>query len=639
MAVVRNLMVRIGADLSSLKQGMAQANKEITKFGSSINSVTSGIGLAIGGSSLTAFFTESAKAAMDVQSSIMSLSRTMGASVNDFNDWAKNSAEAFNMSTRDAFVYGKTFSILLSGISKDGQDNMQMTTKLLEASALLANRHGKSMQETMERIRSGILGETDAIEDLGIFVNLSMLKSTDAFKRFAGNRSWDDLDFQTQQLIRYFAILEQTSNTFGTNLDNSTTSSIQRLSASIDNLKLNIGEGFIPILDNLIPPLIEAAKYFKEIQDAAYQFGYSMAGGEGYAKKFSDSVIQVNKTIQQQNKPLQQTNSNLDKTIKNMKTLAGFDEINLLGTSKDNTSKNAKSASQTTKDAKTKTTDTKNQPNKLEVSTKTKNNKGVSPFVQFGKDVANYLNSNEKSPFGQFVSDFGNMLMQPSPPLQQVVDEQIKLFADGLKSIPPLGIVNDIQKAMGSEKYYTKEMQNAKPSPAPAPKTSAPTPTPNPVKKAVTPMKVNPNMSTTYGAKQEPFVKPKTTAPLKTTTTTKTTTVTSGPPAGSFMSTPKPAKPKTKLATGGIIDSPTTALIGEAGKELVMPLENTSFTDKVASALGTAVMGAMQMGNNMTGNNGKEIVLKIDGNTIARAINPYLTKESARVGNAIISIS
>lgn len=48
-----------------------------------------------------------------------------------------------------------------------------------------------------------------------------------------------------------------------------------------------------------------------------------------------------------------------------------------------------------------------------------------------------------------------------------------------------------------------------------------------------------------------------------------------------------------KLARGGIIDKPTIAMVGEAGKEAVMPLErNTGWIDQLASKLGDKLGGA-----------------------------------------------
>ena len=47
-----------------------------------------------------------------------------------------------------------------------------------------------------------------------------------------------------------------------------------------------------------------------------------------------------------------------------------------------------------------------------------------------------------------------------------------------------------------------------------------------------------------------------------------------------------------KLAQGGVIDKPTVAMVGEAGKEAVMPLErNTGWIDQLASKLGDKIGG------------------------------------------------
>lgn len=96
-----------------------------------------------------------------------------------------------------------------------------------------------------------------------------------------------------------------------------------------------------------------------------------------------------------------------------------------------------------------------------------------------------------------------------------------------------------------------------------------------------------------------------------------------------------------KLARGGIVDGATNFgnfIAGEAGKEMVVPLENTPFVDKLASALGSAVMAAMQMssGGQQSNGEGGDVVFNVDGTTFARILNPYLAREDQRVGSTII---
>lgn len=96
------------------------------------------------------------------------------------------------------------------------------------------------------------------------------------------------------------------------------------------------------------------------------------------------------------------------------------------------------------------------------------------------------------------------------------------------------------------------------------------------------------------------------------------------------FSMPKKAPLIPKLARGGIIDQPTLAMVGEKGKEAVVPLENTAFADSIARAIFNAI-APLFSGNNSTKNTDDNtpqvIVLKIGEYELGRisvgAINKY----------------
>jgi len=93
------------------------------------------------------------------------------------------------------------------------------------------------------------------------------------------------------------------------------------------------------------------------------------------------------------------------------------------------------------------------------------------------------------------------------------------------------------------------------------------------------------------------------------------------------------------LAKGGVIDSPTLAMVGEAGREAVVPLENnTGWKDEIGSMVANAVLSAMQFsgGSSNSNSNNGDIILQVDGTTFARVINPYAAKENQRLGNSMI---
>ena len=95
-----------------------------------------------------------------------------------------------------------------------------------------------------------------------------------------------------------------------------------------------------------------------------------------------------------------------------------------------------------------------------------------------------------------------------------------------------------------------------------------------------------------------------------------------------------------RLARGGIVDSPTVAMIGEAGKEVVMPLENTGFLQTMGRVVGGAVVNALGGGLPQTGGfsgNG-DIVIQIGGHEFGRVAIQEINKEQERAGQVLLNI-
>lgn len=175
-----------------------------------------------------------------------------GDAADAIKNFAENTAISYNMSTSDAYKYSQIYGNLIQSITDDEEENALYTQQLLKASSVIASATGRTMEDVMDRIRSGLLGNTEAIEDLGVNVNVSLLESTDAFRKFAGDKSWEQLDFQTQQQIRLFGILEQTTKKYGEEVNKNTSSDIQRLTAKFKNLTSNLSKKLLPIADKLI---------------------------------------------------------------------------------------------------------------------------------------------------------------------------------------------------------------------------------------------------------------------------------------------------------------------------------------------------------------------------------------------------
>lgn len=95
-----------------------------------------------------------------------------------------------------------------------------------------------------------------------------------------------------------------------------------------------------------------------------------------------------------------------------------------------------------------------------------------------------------------------------------------------------------------------------------------------------------------------------------------------------------------RLARGGIVDSPTVAMIGEAGKEVVMPLENTGFLQTMGRVVGGAVVNALGGGLPQSGgfSGSGDIVIMIGGHEFGRVAIQEINREQERAGQVLLNI-
>lgn len=306
--------------------------KQVSKVKSAISSITKSVVGLYALSKVGRYIKNSVQSAMEVEASLQQVARTMGESTQSFLKWAETSALSFNMAQSDALKFGATYSNLVSSFLSDTNQITGATTELLKASSVIASATGRTMDDVMERIRSGLLGNTEAIEDLGVNVNVALLETTEAFERLANGKSWNQLSFQTQQQIRLMAILEQTSSKFGNEVFQNTNSSLQQLVAILKDVALNLGNAFLPIANVVIPLLSKMAMWLRTVTSyfATFMqtlFGYSPKANAGITGTATSSTSAVNSL----GDSLDSAGTSADKTKKKIQNLlGGFDEINTL---------------------------------------------------------------------------------------------------------------------------------------------------------------------------------------------------------------------------------------------------------------------------------------------------------------------
>nr|DAI17200.1 MAG TPA: minor tail protein [Caudoviricetes sp.] len=339
------------------KNATAKVREQSNSIGSAFGKLAKFAGFAILGKKLLDVGMYSAQTALEVSASMNQIKRQMGESSQSFLKWVNDNANAMNMGVGEATNYGAVYSNLFSGFIKDTNKLSAYTAKMLQTSAVVAEGSGRSITDVMERIRSGLLGNTEAIEDLGINVNVAMIESTEAFKKFANGQSWQQLDYQTQQQIRLMAILEQATAKYGNTLSNSVNGRISLFKSLMKDSALNLGNAMLPIINAIMPVLNSFAMVLKNVTAKLAEFialmfnkkatvkdgvggavgdmGNAMKDAAGGAGDLADAVDDAGDSAGGLADNLGDSAKNAKKAAKELLGLMGFDEINILQKPKD----------------------------------------------------------------------------------------------------------------------------------------------------------------------------------------------------------------------------------------------------------------------------------------------------------------
>jgi hypothetical protein len=330
MAVIRNLVIRAGADFGQMRTEMQRANKDLKNFGSKMKSALGGIALALGGIGIGMGLSSAVEDAIKFEALMGTLSRTLGKSMTDFIKWQNTVGDAMGFSKLQVAEMGNNYSLRLKSIAKDEQDLLKKTTDLIKAAAVIRSRTGMSAIEISDRMRSAMNQEADGADELGVNVRVSAIQQSKAYKMLANNAPWEQLSEQMKKTILYYHILDSTNANFGNDIAQNTALLKGGFIAALADAKLALGQAFLPILNIALPLLTKMARAAEVAFQNVSAFIRALFP-KSNLKAGADHVA----SIDAQSGAVDGLGDSLDAAGKKAKkasnTLASFDEVNTLG--------------------------------------------------------------------------------------------------------------------------------------------------------------------------------------------------------------------------------------------------------------------------------------------------------------------
>ena len=326
-----------GGFFSGARDELSETNSLLARSRSGISALSSGIkslaktAAALAGVTLgVAGLVQAFKSYVSLESSVLRVNDLFKESAKYIEYFAAVTGKSLGMAESSAYEFAATYGNLFKNITKDTAENAKVTIAMLKASSVVASKTGRTMEDVMERIRSGLLGNTEAIEDLGINVNVAMLEVTDAFKQISNGRSWEQLTFYEQQQIRTLAILEQADKNFGNEVQTGSAYSLSVLSGAFKDLMSTAGAFINKALQPIIAGLTKITQAASSALKAlAAVMGINLTGNSNSLKDGFSSSADSSADI----------SDNMTDTVDSAKALkkqlAGFDELNVLANASD----------------------------------------------------------------------------------------------------------------------------------------------------------------------------------------------------------------------------------------------------------------------------------------------------------------
>lgn len=320
MAIVNadgSIVLTTKVDQSGLKKGMSTMKSGVSSLIGLFGKFASVVGVAFSVSAIVKFSKEASNLATTTEASVQRLIDIYGSASKAVGDFIDANANALGMSSAAAASYASVYGNLFS-VWADQATNAELTNRYLNMTAVVASKTGRTVEDVQERIRSGLLGNTEAIEDLGIFVNVKTIEMTDAFQRMANGKSWEQLDAYTQQQIRTLAILEQATQKYGSEVAQISALTKSQFQAAWEDFQATWGQVvnrvLMPVLKMLTDILVMSTSVMRSI------FG------------ISEATISESDAIEGAVDNQKELTNETKKTEKAAKKLfASFDDINVLG--------------------------------------------------------------------------------------------------------------------------------------------------------------------------------------------------------------------------------------------------------------------------------------------------------------------
>lgn len=265
-SIIETLAIKLVGDVADFEDKLNSANKQADSFGDKMQKVggkmtdvgkglTLGVTLPIVGMGLKAI-----ESASDLNETMSKVDVVFGKNAASVQEWAKHSATAFGQSRQQALDAAGTYGALFNAMGIGSQKSTQMSESLVQLAGDLASFNNMDPTVVLDKLRSGLTGETMPLKTLGVNINEAAIRAKAMELGLAGAK--DELTAGVKAQATYALILEQTKQAQG---DFSRTS--DGLANSTRIAKAELADATAQLGQQLLPYAVQAVHWISQLID------------------------------------------------------------------------------------------------------------------------------------------------------------------------------------------------------------------------------------------------------------------------------------------------------------------------------------------------------------------------------------
>lgn len=305
--------------IKKLKGATSEGTKGLDKFGNSMKLLR--VGATVMAISRLA---KTIKGFVDTSSKYVSsmnyFNTTMGKMKDTATDFVNTMSKDFYLDPSDLMNYMASFNSLIKGFGIGSEAAYTMSKNLTQLSYDLAAFKGITIQDAMQKLKSGISGELEPMRAIGIALDQNTLQ--EVANSLGIDKKVNSMTRAQKTELLYYQIMKRTAeaqNYFGKTLITPATA-LQVLRQQFTQLGRAIGNIFIPILMAAVPYIMAITQVLTQLAQAiANFFGFELAD------------YSISSGLEDISSGIGGIGDEADATAKKVKgMLAPFDELNVI---------------------------------------------------------------------------------------------------------------------------------------------------------------------------------------------------------------------------------------------------------------------------------------------------------------------